>query len=173
MKRILLITVCLVMILAGMSVFPGLIHSTIFSFLGFFTLLPLLGLWFFVVGAAAVRDLLRNRSVRSAFGVHAAALSGFVFVLVVMRIPLRLGFAVSRPSFERFILSSDIPDGPQTPTPTRWLGIFHSDRYARDSRGGVFFRTATGSTHKIRLCFYCSISEQCLDGERCLALHLG
>ena len=146
-KWLLYLSVSLVALLLGMSVYPGLIASTIFSLLGFISLLPLLGLWFLFVGFMAVRDIWQRRSLRSAFALQAAAISLFAFGLVVLRVPMRLGFAVSRPAFERFLRDAAVPVESQRRSAelSRWFGIYHVDRWGIDARGGTYFRTGTGA----------------------------
>ena len=148
MKRVFqIITIALVAILVVMSTYPGLIASTIFSLIGFITLLPLLGLWFLFVGIAAVRDIFLRRSIKATTSLYVAVFSVLAFGLVVLRVPLRIGFAVSRPAFDRFLRTTDIPaermrDGQPV---SRWFGIYYVDRWAHDSRGGIYFRTGTGA----------------------------
>lgn len=129
-----------------MSAYPGLIASTIFSFLGFITILPILGIWALVVALAALADILNRRSLRSAYGLQAAVLSCFCFGLVVKRIPLKAGFALSRPAFEELLQTAEVPkeDGQRSQELSRWIGIYRVDRWGKDKRGGVYFRTGTG-----------------------------
>jgi hypothetical protein len=146
-KRAFQITVALVVSLVLMSAYPGLIASTVFSLLGVITLLPLLGLWFLFIAVTAVREIVQRRPITAALGAQAAALSIFAFGLVVLRVPLRMAFAFSQPAFERFMRSTALPDDDKlrAESISRWFGIYHVDRWAHDSRGGVFFRTGTGA----------------------------
>ncbi len=148
-KRLLYVSVTVVALLVGMSAYPGLIASTIFSLLGFISLLPLLVIWFLFVGFMALRDLWFRRSLRSAYALQSAAISLFAFGLVVLRVPMRLGFAVSRPAFERFLQEAPVPvKSPremEVEMASRWFGIYHVDEWGIDARGGTYFRTGRGS----------------------------
>ncbi|MDB6170920.1 MAG: hypothetical protein JWL59_231 [Chthoniobacteraceae bacterium] len=146
MKWLLYVSVPLVALLVGMSVYPGLIVATIFSLVGCVTLLPLLGLWFLFVGLMALRDIRLRRSLRFAYNLQAAAISLFAFGLIMLGVPMRLGFAVSRPAFERFLRDAAAPvESPRRSAElSRWFGIYHVDRWGIDAGGGTYFRTGTG-----------------------------
>ena len=146
-KRVFQITIALVCLLLAISLYPGLIGSVVFSLLGVISILPLLAILFMFVGFTAVRELMQRRSLRSAFGLQAAAISVLAFGLVVLRVPMRLAFAVSRSAFEYFLRSNPTPaeTDRMSAQVSRWFGIYHVDRWGHDTRGGHYFRTSTGS----------------------------
>lgn len=141
------ITVVLVAILIGMSVYPGLIGSTIFSLLGIISLFPLLSQWFLVVAVFAIQDLMQRRPFRSAFGIQAAMISFIAFGLVLWRVPMWVGLAVSRPAFEQFVQTATIPSDAmvRSDSLSRWLGVYYFDSWGVDARGGTYFRTGKGA----------------------------
>ncbi|MFO0950214.1 MAG: hypothetical protein U0835_03495 [Isosphaeraceae bacterium] len=67
------------------------------------------------------------------------------FGLALSRWPVRVGFAASRPAFERYLPAAPPPGGrTRAGESLGWFGIYRVDVCARDERGGVFFRTGTG-----------------------------
>ena len=60
--------------------------------------------------------------------------------LVVFAVPRRVAFALSRSAFDEACKSA--PSSKQELNSR--LGLYHVDEYAKDSRGGVFFRVGTG-----------------------------
>ena len=143
MKSVLIITVGVVVLFTGMSAYPGLIESTVFDFLGFFLIVPVLCLWFLFVGISAMRELAQRKPLRSAVAVQAVVFGGIGFSLAVVGIPFRIGFALSRSGLERFRESIKTSD--QHIASPMWVGIYRVDRYATDLRGGLFIRTCTGA----------------------------
>lgn len=130
-------------VLTGMSAYPGLIASTLFDMFGFFFTIPQLALWLLFVGIRACRELAQQRPMRSAYAIQAVLVTVFAFGLIATGIPVRAGFAVSRPALEQLRKAS--ADADAKAASTGWFGIYRVDRYATDPRGGFFVRTCTGS----------------------------
>jgi hypothetical protein len=64
--------------------------------------------------------------------------------LAMSGIPRRVAFRVSRPAFERLVISAPVsPHGSEVLG--RMVGLYYVDRYAADPRGGVYFRTHAGA----------------------------
>ena len=63
--------------------------------------------------------------------------------LVVFAVPRRVAFALSRSAFDEASASAPIPEQEGAATNSR-IGLYYVDCYARDPRGGVFFRVNTG-----------------------------
>jgi hypothetical protein len=64
------------------------------------------------------------------------------FVVAATGVPRRAAFVLCRSSFESLVDSASISEY-KGEVLDRRLGIFYVDRYAADSRGGVYFRTTT------------------------------
>jgi hypothetical protein len=138
-KRLFQASILIALTLLGMSVFPGVIYSTILSPLGFFIALPLLGGLLLCIAIGAARDWSHGRPFSSSFGFLSAILVVATGALVWLQVPRRIAFSISRPSFDTFIRAGEIPSENQ-PFEQRF-GIFPTEAIRRDSRGGIYFRT--------------------------------
>lgn len=116
----------------------------------FLTLVPiaLLTLVFIVVKLMRRQGRLSDLPLRETAAVALFALA--TAALVAFHVPLRVAFAISRGAFDGACKSA--PDGGQGLNSR--LGIYHVDEYAKDPRGGVFFRVNTGPDGFIDLMSY-------------------
>ena len=73
----------------------------------------------------------------------APAIIAVSLILIWFGIPRPVAFLLSRPAFERLVVTAPVSRYEGEPLGQR-LGVFHVDRYAADPRGGVYFRTHAG-----------------------------
>lgn len=69
---------------------------------------------------------------------------GATFLLIAIRAPEKLAFAVSRSEFDDLV--SEIKPSSSFVPIYRWVGLFYVDRGEVDPRGGWFFRVNTAPT---------------------------
>lgn len=66
--------------------------------------------------------------------------------VLYLRIPLRIGFLISRSEFEALAQQASPPVNSQpssgVTTLNRWIGPYHVSEWAVDPRGGVYFKTS-------------------------------
>jgi hypothetical protein len=132
--------------LVTLDVWPGAIAVMVFAFPCFCAWLPLLGCWFLLLVGLAFGDLAaptespasrRWRSVRSA-GIMFGTLG-----LLCLHVPQRVAFAFCYSDL-RTLVDNAPADKLRGEELGRQVGLYWVDRYGADTRGGVFFRTATG-----------------------------
>jgi hypothetical protein len=150
-------------LLLVLSIFPGVLDDL------FLIMLMTSCLWFPVVGIGGVVFLIRwagrgegkgtkrpvgdpsdefagvpvpNGSRRSLTVICLAVLLINLGLLVV-GVPRRLSFAVSRPAFEPFLATAPTLSYPGVASHHR-LGLYDVDQIVADPRGGVYFRTHSG-----------------------------
>ena len=134
----------------ALSVWPGMLSEAVFTVL----MIALLTAFVWIpVGVAALMGfaLLLHRHWRSgdlvpiwwpepvAVGVVLVASVG----LLVLNVPRRLGFLVSRAPFESLVAAA--PSSSHGVPLHQRLGIYAVDQFAADPRGGTYFRVFVGS----------------------------
>jgi hypothetical protein len=123
------------------SAYPGQLHIVLWLFW-----VPALAAWAFLVGAMSVGELAsRIRETIPAYAhrpLRVASVAAIVLTVPVLftAIPLSLGFRTHVSLFRRHVESAPVLDGGER---LGWLGIYYVDSYAKDSRGGVYFRLNT------------------------------
>jgi hypothetical protein len=141
-KRLFQASIFITASLIAMSAFPGVIDSAVFSFAAIFTVLPLLGAWLLFICVIAVRDLHQRRPLRTSLGILSIIVAIAASAIMWLQLPRRVAFSISRPSFEAFVHTAEIPDR-QSPLRQRF-GFYRAEAVARDPRGGIYFRTHHG-----------------------------
>jgi hypothetical protein len=131
--------------LLALAIWPGLLGDVVFGFPFLLLSLPALGIWFLVLVGLGLLDLVGGwkPNNRRRWGLWSAAIMFVMLALLWLNVPQRVAFALSfsklqplanRGPTERFFEKhGEIQAGP-----------YRIDVYARDERGGVFFRTRTG-----------------------------
>ena len=140
MRRVLLILNCLMaiggLVLLWLSIWPG--YAT-----WIFVTCVVIGYGVLGIGWLITVFVLLRRKGRGVVGV----LVGPVMVLATwallrVYVPRRVAFALCRSGFERHLTRTPSPASPTQCD--RRIGWYHVDLWARDSRGGIYFRTGSG-----------------------------
>ena len=147
MAVILSIAIAITALLLPLSIYPGLLVELSFLALisaPFWLPATCLSLWVFLDVIREVPDLLTPPRDRR----RGLAIAALVLVLNCACLgwgaPRRLAFLQARPEFEAFVAAGPPAYG-RADGFDRRLGLYHVDRLAADPRGGVYFRTRSGT----------------------------
>lgn len=136
--------VCLVAL--GISIYPGWLGDLLlFAFIFLLALAPFVVMVFFL-GVVTWLVATRGRPWRSAWWRPMLVCVAMVLLtigLLLLRVPMRIAFLVSRPAFERVAAEVERSGGFSVP---RRVGLYRVDRCHVDARGGVYFRVYAGLT---------------------------
>jgi hypothetical protein len=134
--------------LLALAFWPGYLENVVLGIPGVLLALPLLGIWFLLLVALALRDIVKRPEAgapRRWLGVASAGVMFCTIGLLSFDVPQRVGLAICHARFQR--LAEAVPPvgfrGRDREINLR-VGPYRVDRFAADERGGVFFRTATG-----------------------------
>jgi hypothetical protein len=149
------------LVLLGFSVYPGVLVDVLFASVFFsplwFPALVIGGMIILIVRSRRARakpvspdlDLIADEIGVGKAPLHprrgiilAPTIISLSLVFTWFGIPRRVAFHLSRPAFERHLVTA--PDRYEGESLGRRLGVYYVDRYAADPRGGVFFRTHAG-----------------------------
>lgn len=139
-------TVLGAIVLLVLGAWPGLITTTLFSFLiALFSLFGF-GFWFLLLLFLGVMDVLKGRhqSTQPRWGMCSAAIMLSLLALLAFDVPQRLVFAFSKSSLEDLADAALIDHVAKARGPVV-AGAYHVDTYVVDERGGVYFRTCVGN----------------------------
>lgn len=133
--------------LLKMDIVPGELEVGAFGFFTVCLVLPAIGVWTLGMVALTMWELSERPRLpfRKRWGMASVTVVVGTFLLLWWDVPRIVGFRLSASEFDRVVASSppeiDRLSGDQ---PVLTLGHFQVDRYGTDSRGGVYFRTASG-----------------------------
>ena len=130
-----------------LSVWPGSIQNmtyfALFTWIFWFPLVAIAGLVTFVI---IIRKSQRTSHVSSS-GIKFFLLAGIIgiisIVVVAFSVPRRIVFPLFSSSFQAHVDTAPISSYRGHDLDEQ-VGVWKVDRYGRDPRGGVYFRTATG-----------------------------
>src|SRR5262249_39736813 len=129
-----------------LDVWPGLL-DLVFDIPFCCGSLPLLGFWFLLLVGLGLRDVATRPAPparRRWWGLRAAGSSLGALGLLWFHVPQRIAFPFCCADLRGLV--DDAPaDEFRGRELGRQVGPYRVDRYAADKRGGVFFRTATGT----------------------------
>jgi len=136
--------------LLGISIWPGVLNELIFIVFLFSVLwVPLVLIVLVVLAIVLYRR--HTRGQLSPLPKREVAATAIVLlstlILLKFYVPRRAAFRFSRSAFEQMTATAPVMDcaGAGESHLDRRLGIYHVDQYARDPRGGVYFRVFAGS----------------------------
>ncbi|MBW4507108.1 MAG: hypothetical protein KME64_11415 [Scytonematopsis contorta HA4267-MV1] len=146
-KLVIFATLIFCMVLLIISIYPGAIDSLLFAV----TLVSIVCVPMFVVAGIMVlvvlgrRVKLRSIKIPSQIVVAITGILLVSYILLKFYIPRRLAFMVSQSAFEQVRVQLPVSRTGKIAL-NRKLGFYEVDKYANDSRGGVYFRVFSGGS---------------------------
>jgi hypothetical protein len=127
-----------------LAVWPGLLEAAVFDIPLVFVSVPLLGCWFILLVASALRDLARmpgSARRRRKWGLASATVMFAMMGLLWFQVPQRVGLSFCTPRLQELVDAA--PRGGGVQELGERVGPYRVDVYGGDPRGGVYFRTRT------------------------------
>lgn len=144
MRIIFFLTLLGGLFLLALAVWPGLLENTVIETFFVCLWVPLFGFWFLLLVGLALRDLFRRGPPgRRRWGLWSAGIMFATLALLWFHVPQRIGLSFCHGELRRYVDDAPADEFRGTELGLQ-IGLYQVDRYARDERGGVYFRTATG-----------------------------